>query len=236
MANLLNLKAALACLSTFALMTGPAAAQATSNSQLQTASVKDKFSVSDISAIMAEFEIATSLSPYEGNGSATMLAETSGSARFIISLFNCDNPEIGSGCQGAVVYTGIPNAGVAYEDINTFNANADVTRAVNLPEQNIILFGRQIFFNGGVGRDNFKFVSALFLTDMQRYVDSQTAAGTSVSLKVDPSANGKTSNVIGDGDRIEFIAKSVSLADAVDHALTAAIANTWQVTFTPPGE
>ncbi len=217
-------------------MVGPAAAQSTANGQLQTTGLKDKFSAGDISAIMAEFEIATSLSPYEGNGAATILAETSGGARFVISLFNCDNAMDGAGCQAAVIYTGIPNAGVAYDDINAFNAAADVTRAVNLPEQNIILFGRQIFFSGGVGRDNFKFISALFLTDMQRYVDSLTAPGTSVSLKMDPSADGKTGNVTSEGARIEFIAKSASLADVADHALTAAIANTWQVTFTPPGE
>jgi hypothetical protein len=234
MSNLLNFKAIIVAASLIALVAAPAAAQSTANSQLQSSSAKHHFSASEVSAILSEFAINSALAPYDGNGSATLLAQTSGDAKFVISLFGCENPADGNQCTGAVIYTATSNAGIAYDDINRFNASTNVTIAVNVAEQNIILFGRQLFFAGGVGRDNFKYITALFLRDMQNFMDARVAAGTSVSLNVAPAPTGKTDNVAGSGDTITFGAKPVSIGGAAGHALSAAIANTWQVSFNPP--
>ncbi len=232
MSNLLNFKTILAAASLVAILTGAATAQSAANNQLQSSSAKHHFSAGEVSAILAEFAITSALAPYDGNGSATLLAQTSGDANFVVSLFGCENPADGSRCVGAVIYTATSNAGIAYDDINRFNASTNVTIAVNVAEQNIILFGRQLFFAGGVGRDNFKYITALFLRDMQNFMDARVAAGTSVSLQAAPATKGKTDNLAGAGDTITFVAKSISIGDV--HALSAAIANTWQVSFDPP--
>ncbi len=232
MSKLLNLKAALALLSAFAMAAGAANAQSTANGLFKAGAVKEKFSVSDVASIMAEFQITTTLSPYAGNGAAAVLAETSGGARFVVTLFECDDPAAGVGCAASVVFTGAPNAGIAYDDINAFNASANVTRAVNVAEQNIIIFGRQLFFAGGVTRAYYKNTVEYFLIDMQGFIQSQAAAGTAVSLKSLPGAKGKTDNVAGGSDSVEVIARAISRVEANDHALSAAIANTWQVRFT----
>ncbi len=234
MSNMLNFKVILATASLITLLAGPATAQSTANSQLQSNSSKQHFSAGEISSIFAEFAIATKLLPYEGQGAATIIAQTSGDATFVVSLFNCVNPADGTQCGGAVIYTATSNSGIAYDDINSFNAVSNVTMAVNVAEQNIVVFGRQLFFSGGVGRDNFKFITALFLTDMQEFMDARTAAGTSVSLNEAPATTGKTDNVAGAGDTVTFVARSISSGAVDDHALSAAIANTWQVSFNPP--
>ncbi len=234
MSNLLSFKAILAAASLIAILAGPAAAQSTANGQLQSSGAKQHFSAGDISSILAEFGIATTLTPYNGQGAATIIATTTGDAKFVVLLIKCANPAEGSQCAGAVIYTATANAGIAYDDINSFNADSNVTMAVNVAEQNLIVFGRQLFFSGGVGRDNFKLIIELFLTDMQEFIDARTAAGTAVSLNVAPEAAGKTDNVAGAGDTITFVARSISTGAVDDHALSAAIANTWQVSFNPP--
>jgi hypothetical protein len=235
MSNLLNFKAILAAASLIAILAGPAAAQSTANSQLQSSSAKQHFSAGDVTSILAEFAISTTLTPYEGQGEATIIATTTGDAQFVVSLFKCANPAEGAQCAGAVIYTATANAGIAYDDINSFNAVSNVTMAVNVAEQNLIVFGRQLFFSGGVGRDNFKLITALFLTDMQEFMDARTAAGTAVSLNVAPAeARGKTDNIAGADDTITFVARSISMGAVDDHVLSAAIANTWQVSFNPP--
>ncbi len=236
MSNILNYKTILIFGSLITLLAGPATAQTAVSNQLQSNSAKHHFSASEVSALLAEFEITTTLAPYTGEGAATILARTSGDARFVISLFKCDNPEDGTQCEGAVIFTATSNAGVAYDDINSFNASTNVTIAVNVAEQNIILFGRQLFFAGGVGRDNFKYITELFLRDMQNYMDAQAAVGTSVSLNVAPAAVHKTDNVVSTkeadvSDAVVFVAKRTPNGGANDYALSAAIANTWQVSF-----
>jgi hypothetical protein len=233
MSNLLNFKTILAAASLVTMLASPAAAQSTSNGQLQSSSAKHHFSAGEVSGILAEFAINTALAPYDGDGSATLLATTSGDARFVVSLFGCENPADGSQCGGAVIYTATPNAGIAYDDINRFNSVSSVTMAVNVAEQNLIVFGRQLFFVGGVGRDNFKYTFELFLRDMQNFMDGRAAAGTSVSLNDAPAA-AKTANVAGAGDTITFVAKQISIGAVDEHTLSAAIANTWHVSFNPP--
>lgn len=227
----LKLKAALGGVLCCAQAAQAAGAQNSANSQLLSSGLKETFSAADVSAMMAEFDIQTALEPYEGDETATLAAATDGGAKFWISLFQCDDPTTGGNCRGAALFTGLSNAGVSYDDINSFHSQANVTRAVNLSEQNIIIFGTQIFFSGGVGRDNFKYVTALFLTDMQRYVDGKTESGTLVSLDIAPSDRSKVGNVTQAADEAPPDASAIRFD--VEHALSAAIANTWRVSFEP---
>lgn len=228
----LNLKAAVGGLICCAVAAAPAAAQNTSNNQLLGGGLKETFNAADISSMMSEFSIQTALAPYAEDETATVIATTEGGARFWISLFQCADPTTGVDCGGAAIFTGLSNAGVSYEDINSFHSDANVTRAVNVSEQNLLIFGTQIFFTGGVGRENFKFVTELFLHDMQTFVDGKAAVGTLVSLGVAPPSGGKVDNIVkADGDAAQPAALPAGYS--VDYALAAAISNTWNVRFTP---
>lgn len=207
-----------------------AQAQSTSNGQLFGGGVMSKFSASDVSSMLGDFEIATSLVDFEGGDSATMLAETSGGARFIISMKTCDNLATATGCERAMIYTAIPNAGFAYEDLNNFNLGANITKAMNLAEQNIIIFGTPIYARGGIGRDNFKLLAALFLNDMQKFSEAQNAAAAEVSFGQGPKPGGKLDN-IGSGDMAAQDTAPLYSASMKEHALSAAIVNTWKVEF-----
>ncbi len=235
MSNLLKFKTIIVAASLIAFVADPTAAQSTANNQLQFSSAKHNFSADEISVILAEFEIQSALAQYEGKGAAAILAQTSGGAKFVISLLGCDNPVEGVRCGGAVIYTATSNAGIAYDDINSFNASSNVTIAVNVAEQNVILFGRQLFFAGGVGRDNFKYITELFLRDMQNFMDDRVAAGTAVSFNGAPAMTGKTDNIASSGGAVTFSATQISIGDVDGYALSAAIANTWQVSFAPSG-
>ncbi len=218
-----------ACFAAAAIVAAPAFAQNTANSQLLGGGVMQKFSASDVASMMSEFGIQTSLAPYDGSEAATIVAKTSGGAQFFISMFTCDNLAAGTGCQQALVYTGTSNAGFAYEDINTFNGNADITKAVNVAAQNIIVFGAPIYARGGIGRDNFKLLAALFLNDMQRFVDSQSATAASVSLTSPPPAGGKLDNI--GAEREPAPDTPYYRASLTEHMVSAAVSNTWKVKF-----
>lgn len=232
MVKSLKLKAAIGGALCCALTAQSAAAQNAANGQLMDAGLRQAFSVSDVSAMMAEFSIQTSLEPYEGDETATVAATTEGGAKFWISLFQCDDPATGANCRGAAMFTGLSNAGVSYDELNAFHTEANVTRAVNVSESNIIIFGTQMFFSGGIGRDNFKFITALFLTDMQRYVEGKAVSGTMISLDETLSRGGKIDNVTETGGSAAAT-EALAVSFDIDYALSAAISNTWVVNFEP---
>ena len=225
----LAVSAASAALVFASVSTNSALAQSASNSQLSGSGVISKFSAGDVGEMLAEFEIETALAAYAGGPSATMLAATSGGGRFIISLLVCDDLASAEGCQRAYVFTAVPNAGFAYEDLNEFNMNSDVTKAVNIAEQNMIVFGTPIYSGGGIGRENFKLLMALFLNDMQNFANAQEASAAEVSFEKKPDAGGKLANIQeGNSDT----APSHGFDEAmIEQAKSAAVANTWKVKF-----
>ena len=207
----------------------PAAAQQGANTQLAAPTLMQNFSASDVSSMLAEFNISTALQPYSGDGTGSMIARTDGGAMFVITMMQCNDPAAATGCTQAVVYTGLSNAGVAYDDLNTFHTNSNVTRAVNIPDQQLIVFGAPIFTQGGIGREHFQLLTALFLNDMQQYVEGQLAAGTSVSLEVQPQESGKTDNITAEPSN--SLESSQLKAASFPHALKAAVSNTHRSSF-----
>ena len=211
------------------LLTMPAAAQQGTNTQLAAPALLQNFGASDVSSMLAEFNITSALQPYNGDGTGSMIARTDGGAMFIITMMQCSDPAAATGCTQAVVYTGMSNSGLAYDDLNTFHTNSNVTRAVNIPDQQMIVFGTPIFTQGGIGREHFQLLTALFLNDMQQYVQGQLAAGTSVSLEVQPHEGGKTDNMTADSS--EHLESSQLKSASLPHALKAAVSNTQYVNF-----
>ena len=234
MANILNLKAAFACLTVlwFAGTPGLAAAkpnQGAPNLQLQGAGLKEKYNAGDFSAMLAEFSIESGLAEYEGDEIATLMAQTDGGARFVITLLECEDPATGAGCESAVFFTGASNAGLAYSDINDFNTTALVTRVINVPDKNLLLFGRQMFFPGGVGMENVKLILVFFLMDMDEFFTAQAGSVQSVSMRQSPTAGGKLDNKASSTPAAA--AFGMPAAYKFDNVMKAAISNSWNVKF-----
>jgi len=211
-----------------ALWAGPATAQNSGNMQLQSSGLMEKFSSTDVASMLEVFEIEITLQPYQNNDQASLVAVSSGGAQFFIVMQQCDDAANGVGCQQALVFTGMSNAGISYEDLNTFNSYSEVTRAINLAEQQVVMFGTKIFAQGGIGRDNFRLLMYLFLADMQQYVESQQATGNTIALTISPTGDEPSKIISGMSSSIQV---PEQIGDMHENALKAAISNTWNVEF-----
>ena len=211
------------------LSVSTANAQSSANTQLMSGSLMEAFSAVDIQSMLSELEISSARQPYVGDGTASMLATTPGGATFVITMLSCTNAAEALGCKQALVYTGVSNVGVVFDDINTFHTNADVTRAINVPQHDILVFGIQIFSQGGIGRENFKFLTALFLGDMQEFFQSQRTAGTSVSLTLKTIPKNKIGNE--PSGQPQNVMLPSYYRENLSHTLTAAVSNTRNVDF-----
>jgi hypothetical protein len=207
-----------------------AQAQLAANNQLMSTTMVETLSASDISEMLAKYGIATQMIPYEGEDAATLAASTEGGGRFLVSLFGCEDPATGENCQGAATYTAFSNAGLAYEDINTFNTDAQVAKAVNVAAQNIIVFGIQRFFKGGVSVDNIEFEMILFLNDMQDFLEDRQTAATSVALDGSAASRGKADNITAPATAASLQRGTAGVV-STNGAIGAAIMNTGQASF-----
>jgi len=232
----LKINAAL-ILAAAAILAAPAAAQNASNPPLGGGSLKEKFSFSDVSSILGELGIASRLIPATGDEGPNIVAVTPGGARFIVSMLSCDDASAGTGCKQFLLFTGLSNAGLSYDDLNSFNVNSTVAKAMNMVDQQVVLFGLPVIATGGIGRNNFRLSIALYLNDMQNYVTSKNNA-TSVSLSIlsdaanSPEASGKLRNETAGAEATAFASGSFrGFSVSADLALTVAVANTYKVDF-----
>ena len=209
-----------------------AAAQNTSNDFQPINKIVTQASAADFVKIISDLGMEAELLPFNGVGAPAITVTTGGGARFFVSFFNCSDPENYSGCEQVLIFTGQPSAGVSFDDLNLFNAESDVSKAVNVAASRIILFGTQIFFRGGVSIDNTKLITALFLTDMQRHIDRRNVAGTSVSAMLEQGLPDKAENVLGTRNTKISEHSPFQTSDVViEAALDAAISNTLNTTF-----
>ncbi len=139
----------------------------------------------DAAAMLAEFQISTELRASQRTGGAPLLlATTAGGAKFLLGFLQCQDPANAEGCRHLMITTAQSSVGVAFEDLNQFNGTSNVTTAVYDSTNQILIFGRNIFVPGGVGRENLKLQIALFLKDMAKYAESRVAGATTISLNV----------------------------------------------------
>ncbi len=232
MCNLLKTKAAFA-----AAVLGATAVQAqpTSNSQLLApAKMIEKVSVADITGFLEPLGIAVAPLDEGDDEAYTIMATAETGGQFLVTLFGCADPAVGQGCEGVSSYAGFSNAGLAYDDLNRFNTESNVSKAINVADQNAVIFGVQQYLSGGVSADNMQFVIVLFLTDLDRFMVGQEAEEenpqTSVSLSADDdeAMQPKTRNLLSNDDAQATAAFGpYSLSGAV----ASAINNTGDVRF-----
>ena len=121
------------------------------------------------------------------------------------------------------------SGGVDFDDLNAFNGQSSVTTVVYEPSNQILIFGRNIFAPGGIGRDNFKLQVALFLNDMQGFVEQRRSGAKSVSLMKAPDLKSKIDSIAG-GD-IAPEARRLMISSDGSTEVEVAINNSFDVDF-----
>lgn len=221
-----SLKVVAALAASMGVGLAPAAAQSSNNLYGETG-MMGLISASDVSSIMSEFGVTTVFKPRPG-GAPYIEASTPGGGRFMFHLVACQDEAQLIGCQSVFVTTALSNTGVAYDDLNNFNGNASVTTAVNVPNQQLIAFGRHILIVGGHSRDLFAATVALFLHDVGSFASAR-AGTSSVSFKASKAPRSKISGVqsiaVPEGPATVFGMVDISAEVA------SAIANTNDVSF-----
>lgn len=191
MGKSLNFAAAMAAC--VGLCATPAASQGgagTANSFGSASAVMQSVSAADVAGMMTEMRVSTQLVRAEAAAEPIMLAETESGARFLFYFIGCKTPAQAAGCDGVVVSTALPSAGLSYDALNSFNGEASVTVAVNVASEKMVMFGRNIIIAGGHGRELFQATVYLFLVDVSGFV-KKNAGVASASFAQPPSAGSK---------------------------------------------
>ncbi|MEL7490742.1 MAG: YbjN domain-containing protein [Pseudomonadota bacterium] len=221
-------KAVAAVLSLVVTISG-ASAQSTSNSTLSKNRVLETISAADVTALLAELSITTALSENDPGLPPFMVATTAGGATFFVNFDGCTDVAAAAGCILVGHFTAGANLGLSYDDLNEFNTLAQVTRAVNDTQNNLVLFAHQQIISGGVGSDNYRLNLVLFLQDMQAHADRRQGAVTSVSFE---QAAGAASSKILSGEP-GAAATPEAISTAMSHRLVeTAIDNNWTTDYT----
>jgi len=206
-----------------ALASAPALAQ-------QSGSIGDTISSADVSAMLSDFGIASELRSATAGGPPSLVATTSGGAKFLIGFFDCADAAKAAGCKQVMVSTAQSSGGVDFDELNTFNGQSSVTTVVYEPTNQILIFGRNIFMPGGIGRENFKLQVALFLKDMQNFVEGRRASAKSVAFAKSPNLKSKISSIAAPAESDSGAALAISHDRAAE--VEIAIENSLDVDFT----
>jgi hypothetical protein len=163
------------------------------------AALGDTVGAAEVAAMLSDYGIAAETRASQAGGSPSLVATTTGGAKFLIGFFECADPAKPSGCKQVMVSTAQASGGVDFEVLNDFNGQSSVTTVVYEPTNQILIFGRNIFMPGGVGRENFKLQVALFLGDMQKFVEGRRLSAKSVSFAETPKLKSKISSITASG-------------------------------------
>ena len=196
----------------------------------QKSGMLESVSAADVSAMLAEFGFKTELRTAAGAASPSLIATTDGGAKFLVGFFDCADAAKPSGCKQVMVSTAQASGGVDFDVLNSFNGQSSVTTVVYEPSNQILIFGRNIFAPGGIGRDNFKLQVALFLNDMQGFVEQRRSGAKSVSMLKTPDVRSKIDSVTG-GEAVAPEARRLMISADGSAEVEVAINNSFDVDF-----
>ena len=179
---------------------GAAPALAENSPTASGGALSDSVSAADVTAMLGEYSIQSELRANPAGGSPSLVATTTGGAKFLVGFFECADAAKPAGCKQVMISTAQASGGVAFEDLNNFNGQSSVTTVVYESTNQILIFGRNVFLPGGVGRENFKLQIALFLGDMQQFVEGRRASTKSVSFTQSPKLKSKITSMTSEGD------------------------------------
>lgn len=188
----------------------------------------DTVSAAEVMGMLSDFDIATELRATQPGASPNIIATTAGGAKFLIGFFDCAEAAKPAGCKQVMVSTAQSSGGVEFDDLNSFNGQSSVTTVVYEPSSQILIFGRNIFMPGGIGRDNFKLQVALFLGDMQKFVEGRKASAKSVAF-TSPKLKTKIDGIAAEGTGAE--PKALAISHDRSAEVEIAIANSLDVDY-----
>ena len=197
------------------------------------APLSDTIGAPEVTAMLADFSIGAELRASAAGGPPSLIATTAGGAKFLVGFFDCAEPAKPAGCKQVMISTAQASGGVEFEDLNSFNGQSSVTTVVYEPTNQILIFGRNVFAPGGIGRENFKLQVALFLGDMQKFVEGRRASAKSVSFTETPQLKSKITSIAAPAET-ETPAVAIGFDRSTEVEL--AIANSLDVDFETPKE
>ena len=195
--------------------------------------LSESIGAGDVTAMLGEYSIQSELRANPAGGSPSLIATTAGGAKFLVGFFECADAAKPAGCKQIMISTAQASGGVAFEDLNNFNGQSSVTTVVYEPTNQILIFGRNIFMPGGVGRENFKLQIALFLGDMQQFVEGRRATTKSVAFNETPKLKSKITSMTAAG---EGPSKAFAISADRSAEVELAIVNSLDVDFATPKE
>ncbi len=210
-----------------AALSGAAGAQ---NSLSPKSGLLESVGATEVGQMLGEFGFKSELRQASGAASPSLVVTTDGGAKFLIGFFDCADAKKPSGCKQVMVSTAQASGGVDFNDLNAFNGQSSVTTVVYEPSNQILIFGRNIFAPGGMGRDNFKLQVALFLNDMQGFVESRRAGAKSVSMLKTPDIKSKIGSVTA-GEGVAPQAHKLMVSPDGSAEVEIAINNSFDVDF-----
>lgn len=141
----------------------------------------ESISAADVISMLNKMGIVAQVQqPQNPTASPNVQAQTPDGGRFYVDFPSCENQAALTGCRSLLFRAAMANTGVSYQDLNSYNLRANVIKAINLPERNLLIFMRLAIISGGVGELQLQIQTALFLKDMDDYIKSQVSS-TSVS-------------------------------------------------------
>ncbi len=200
----------------------------------QGGALSDSIGAAEVSSMLSEFSISSELRANPSGGSPSLIATTAGGAKFLIGFFECADAAKPAGCKQVMISTAQASGGVAFEDLNSFNGQSSVTTVVYEPTNQILIFGRNVFLPGGIGRENFKLQIALFLGDMQQFVEGRRNTAKSVAFGQSPNMKSKIASMTGGG--AESPTKAIAMSHDRSAEVEIAIVNSLDVDFQSPKE
>lgn len=198
---------------------------------LASAQTIETIAAADVAAMLKEFEITSETRSLAAGQSPTIVATTAGGAKFLVGFFDCANAAGAAGCRQAMVSTAQSGAGASFEDLNAFNGSSSVTTVVYEASNQILIFGRNIFLQGGISRENFKTQIALFLRDMQNFANSRSGSTASVSFGKTPNDQIKSKIATITADEGAPLARRMVISGDGSLEVELAINNSIDATF-----
>lgn len=195
--------------------------------------LSDSIGATEVTQMLSEYSISTELRANPAGGSPSLIATTAGGAKFLVGFFECADAAKPAGCKQVMISTAQASGGVAFEDLNNFNGQSSVTTVVYEPTNQILIFGRNIFMPGGVGRENFKLHIELFIHDMQKFVEGRRASAKSVAFTETPKLKSKITSITSEG---EEAVKAFAISADRSAEVELAIVNSLDADFTAPKE
>lgn len=191
-------------------------------------------SAADINTVLGRLGAQTIVFDDENPVLYTIAATLESGGTFMVSLSDCLNADTGADCRRVTTYTGMPNAGFSYETLNLFNTLSGSGKAINLAEQNAIVFGTHQFLAGGVSLSNIEFNMVQLLSDVSQFVTALEGEANTVSFngRAIAPAGDKTANVTGDAPSSATLTPDrAGGAYSTRAAVAAAIGNTVNTSF-----